>query len=156
MSQGGLLSFVTPEKKCKKCWQVGRLSTHCHLLGFFSIVSSLTTSPPNASLGFLWSHWLHHHLMHLLGFCDLIGCITTLCISWVFIISPRFHWLHHHLMHLLGFCDLTNCITTWCISWVFVILLTTSPPNASLKFLWYHWLHHHLMYLLICGDVSIP
>jgi hypothetical protein len=69
----------------------GRLSACCHLLGFFSTVSSLTTSPPDASPGFLWSHWLHHHLMHLLGFCDLTNCITTLCISWVFMISLKFH-----------------------------------------------------------------
>jgi len=35
----------------------------------------------------LWAHWLHRHLMHLLVSCDLTNCITTWCISWVFVIS---------------------------------------------------------------------
>jgi hypothetical protein len=52
---------------------------------FWDFVISLTTSPsaspPNASFGILWSHSLHHHLMHLLGFCDFTNCITTWCIS---------------------------------------------------------------------------
>jgi hypothetical protein len=86
---------------------------HCHLLGFSSSVSSLVTSPPNASPGFFFN-------------CELTDYITTWCISWVFVISLTvsppdaslgflwFHWLHHHLMHLLGFCDLTGSITTWC------------------------------------------
>jgi hypothetical protein len=172
-------------KKCRRCRRARRRPTCCHYLGFFSIVSSLTTLPPNASLGILWSHWLHHHLswvfmislrsqrlhhhlMHLLGFCDFTHCITTWCISWDFMISliasppdasPGILWshslhhhLHHHLMHLLGFYDLTpcitTCITTWCIFWDFVISLTASPLDASLGFLWFRWLHHHLMHLL--------
>jgi hypothetical protein len=135
---------------------------HYHLLGFFSTMSSLTALPLDASLGFLWSHWLHHHLMHLLGFCDLIHCITTWCISWDFVISfiasppnashGRILWshsLHHHLMHLLGFYDFAHYITTWCISWEdFVISLTASSPDVSLGILWSGSLHHHLMHLL--------
>ncbi len=80
----------------RKCWRwrwVGRLSAHCHLLGFFSSMNSLA----NASLGVFFN-------------CELIDYITTWCISWVFVISltasppdasPGFlwsHWLHHHLM----------------------------------------------------------
>jgi hypothetical protein len=112
----------------------------CHLLGFFSIVSSLTTLPLDASLGILWSHWLHHHL------------------SWVFMITLRFQRMHHHLMHLLGFCDLSDCITTWCISWDFMISLIASPLDAYPKILWshslHHHLHHHLMHLLVFYDLT--
>jgi hypothetical protein len=119
-SQGGSPSFTTPKKmqKMPTSWEApGSLS----------------------SLGILWSHWLHHHLswvfmillrsqrlhhhlMHLLGFCDLsdcirwhllgfydpINCITTFL--GFFMISLRSQRLHHHLMHLLGFCDLSDCI----------------------------------------------
>jgi hypothetical protein len=124
---------------------INYISTWCISWVF---VISLNASPPNASPGILWSRSLHHHLMHLLGFCDYIHCITTWCISWEdFVISliassldaPLgilwFRSLHHHLMHLL-----TNCIT----------------HDASPKFLWSHWLHHHLMYLPTCGDFSTP
>jgi hypothetical protein len=45
----------------------------------WDFVISLTASPPDASPRFLWSRWLHHHLMHLLNFCDFTGCITTWC-----------------------------------------------------------------------------
>jgi hypothetical protein len=108
---------------------------------------SLTASPSDASLGrILWSHSLHHHLMHLLGFYDLAHHIITWCISWEdFVISltassldasPRILWsrsLQHHLMHLLGrFCDLIHCIIT----------------NAFPGILWSRSLHHHLMHLL--------
>jgi len=58
-------------RKCRRWQQVGRLSTRCHLLGFFSNVNSLTTSPFDASLGFY----------------ELTNYITTWCISWVFVIS---------------------------------------------------------------------
>ncbi len=119
MSQGGSSSSATPEKKCRRWRWVGRLPTRCHLLGFFSTVSSRTTSPPDASPGFLWSHWLHHHLMHLLGFYDLVEISLTTSPPNA---SPGFLWSHWNL---------TDCITTWCISWDFVISLTASPPNAS-------------------------
>ncbi len=105
-------------------------------------MSSLTALPLDASPGFLWSHWLHCHLMHLLGFCDIVEISLIASPPDA---SPRFLWFHW---------DLTNCITTWCISWVFVISLTTSPPDASSKFLWSHWLHHHLMHLLSFCDLT--
>jgi hypothetical protein len=89
---GRLVVICYTWKKCRRCRQARRRPAHCHLLGFFSTVSSLTASPPYASLGILWSHLLHHHL------------------SWVFMISLRSQRLHHHLMHLLGFCDLNDCI----------------------------------------------
>jgi len=151
-SQGGSSSSITPEKKCRRCRRTRRRLIRCHLLGFFSTLNSLTALPPDASPRILWSHWLHHHLswvfmislkfqrlhhhlMHLLGFCDLNDCIR---------------W------HLLGFYGLIHCITTWCISWDFMISLTTSPlaspPNASPEILWsqslHHHLHHHMMHLL--------
>jgi hypothetical protein len=148
-------------------------------LGFYDLAKILkTASPPDASPRILWSQWLHHHMMHLLGFYDLTHCITTWCISWDFMISlttsppaspldasPRSLWshsLHHHLMHLLGVYDLIHCINTWCISWDFMISLTASPsaspPNASPRILWshslHHHLHHHLMHLLGFYDLT--
>jgi hypothetical protein len=63
---------------------------HFHLLGFFSSVSSLVASPLDASPGFFLN-------------CELIDCIATWCISWVFMISlttspldasPGFLWSH--------------------------------------------------------------
>jgi len=136
-------------------------------LGFYDLIEILeTASPPYASprilwfqwlhqvasLGILWSHSLHHHLMHLLGFYGFTHCITTWCISWDFMVSlttspstsprdasPRILWshsLHHHLMHFLGCCnlthyittcDLTHCITTWCISSLTALPLDASP-----------------------------
>ncbi len=140
-SQGSSPSSITTMKKCRRWQWARRLLACCHLLGFFSTMSLLTTSPPNASPGFLWCHWLHHHLMHLLGFYDLTNYITTWCISWVFMISSRFHWLHHHLMHFLGFYDLTK-ISLITSPWVFMISLKS------------HWLHHHLMHLLLFCDVT--
>jgi hypothetical protein len=119
ISQGGSPSSTTLEKKCRRWRWVGRLLAHCHLLGFFSTVSSLTTSPPDASFRFLWFHWLHHHLMHLLGFYDLIEISLTTSPPNA---SPGFLWSHWNQLTTsppdasLGICDLTNCITTWCIS----------------------------------------
>jgi hypothetical protein len=55
-SHGGSSSSVTPKKKCKRWGQVGRLPTHCDLLGFFSTMSSLIASPPDAFPGVLWFH----------------------------------------------------------------------------------------------------
>jgi hypothetical protein len=59
-----------------------------HLLGFCDLSDCITTrciswdfmisliaSSLDASPGILWSHSLHHHLMHLLGFYDLTHCI---------------------------------------------------------------------------------
>jgi hypothetical protein len=161
-SQGGSLSSTTPEKKCRR-WQWTRmLLAHYHLLGFFSTMNSLTASPPDASLGILWSHSLHHHLMHLLGgFCDLTHYIITWCIFWDFMISfttsppdaslGRILWSHslHHHLHLLGFYDLVHCITTWCISWEdFVISFIASSLDASHRILWSRSFHHHMMHLL--------
>ncbi len=93
------------------------ITTRCISWDFMILlIASSSSSPLDASPGILWSHslhhHLHHHLMHLLGFCDLTHCITTWCISWVFVISlttsppdafPKFlwsHWLHHHLIYL--------------------------------------------------------
>jgi hypothetical protein len=84
----------------------------------------------------LWTHWLHRHLMHLLGFCDLTDCITTWCISWVFVISLTASPPDASLGFLWSRWNFIDYITTWCISWVFMI---------SLRF---HWLHHHLMHLM--------
>jgi hypothetical protein len=39
--------------KCNKWRRARRLPTCCHFMGFFSSVSSLATSPPNASLLYL-------------------------------------------------------------------------------------------------------
>jgi hypothetical protein len=53
--------------KCKKWWRVGRLLAHCHLMGFFSSVSSLAASPLDASLlyllvrGDVTTPFLSHH-----------------------------------------------------------------------------------------------
>jgi hypothetical protein len=54
--------------KCRRWWQAGRLPARCHLLGFFSNVSSLATSPPDASLyllvrGDVTTPFLSHHTL---------------------------------------------------------------------------------------------
>ncbi len=134
MSQGGSPSSTTPKKmqKMPMSWEApGSLS----------------------SFGILWFHWLHHHLswvfmislrsqrlhhhlMHLLGFCDISDCIRWHLLGFCDL-SDCIRW------HLLGFYDpidyittfpgflwscwdLRDCITTWCISWDFVISVIAS------------------------------
>jgi hypothetical protein len=118
-SQGGLPSSTTPKKMQK-------------------MLTSWEASGSLSSLGILWSHWLHHHLswvfmismrsqrlhhhlMHLLGFCDLSDCIR-----WHLLGFDDHHHLHHHL------------------SWDFMIITTSlgilwsSPPLLGF------YDHHHL------------
>ncbi len=144
---GRLTVICCTWKKCRRYRWAGRRPVHCHLLGFFSIVSSLTTPPPDVSPRILRSHWLHHHLMHLLGFCDLSDYIKWHLLGFCGF-SDYIRW------HLLAFCDLSDYITTWCISWDFMVSLTASPLDASPGILWFHSLHHHLMHLLSFCDFA--
>ncbi len=151
-----------------------------HLLGFYDLAEILKiASPPDASLGILWSQWLHQ--------------VASLGILWSSpLASPPTSppllgfYDHHHLSW--DFMIITTCITTslvilwspppasppdaiseemhqvvmqWvksqnpkkCIRWWCMWWCTEwdhkIAGDASPGFLWFRWLHRHLMHFLI-------
>jgi hypothetical protein len=96
------------KKKQRNDDELGRLTVICYI---WKKIQKMTTS------------WEAPNLMSSPGFFfnyELSDCITTWCLSWVFMILLRSHWLHH-LMHLL--CDVADCIT---------------PLDAPHRILWSH------------------